>query len=134
VDFFGAIVALTYQLPTILLVVSYPLEAREQTEKLLHQLFSEDEAAELKEVSRLLKESGWRQQAAVHYGMLMDVDEQRILMEGHYWLPQAAQTFLEKKSEKPPAVTVRKVSETRKADIDNRLRQAGKLFRRKTQQ
>jgi hypothetical protein len=125
----GSDVTLTYTLDKgIPLVVSYSSEAREETEALIHKLFSGKEAAKLKEVSRILQTAKW-DFAAVHYGMICESDAESVIwVDGHYWLPQAAQTFLERKIRKPEKAIVAKLTSKQKKDFDQRLKDLSRLF------
>lgn len=129
VGFMGSDVTLTYTLKDGLpLVVSYSSEARQETESLIHNLFSGKEAARLKEVSRILHHAKW-DFAAVHYGMICESDPESVIwIDGHYWLPQTAQTFLERKLSKPEKLTVAKLTSKQKKDFDQRLKDLSRLF------
>jgi len=125
----GSIITHTLSLKKgISLVVAYPLESREKTEALIHKLFTQKEAAKLKEISKSLAElKDWEGFAAAYYGMILDASPERMLVEGHYWLPQAALNLLEKKSHKQK-VTVRKVSVAHVKDLEHRIEELSKLF------
>jgi hypothetical protein len=129
VGFMGSDVTLTYTLDKGLpLVVSYSTEARQQTESLIHKLFSESEAAKLKEASRILQTARW-DFAAVHYGMICNSEPESVIwVDGHYWLPQTAQTFLEKKLRKPDKLKVTKLTSKQKKDFDQRVKDLSGLF------
>jgi hypothetical protein len=129
VGFMGSDVTLTYTLKDGLpLVVSYSSEARQETEALIHKLFPEKEAAKLKEVSRILQFAKW-DFAAVHYGMICESDPESVIwVDGHYWLPQTAQTFLERKLRKPEKPIVTKLTSKQKKDFDQRLKDLSRLF------
>jgi hypothetical protein len=129
IGFMGSDVTLTYTLKEGQpLVVSYSSEAREETETLIHKLFSGKEAARLKEVSRILQTAKW-DFAAVHYGMICNSDPESVIwVDGHYWLPQTAQTFLERKLRKPEKLTVAKLTSKQKKDFVQRLKDLSRLF------
>lgn len=129
VGFFGSDVTLTYTLDKGMpLVVSYSSESRQETESLIHKLFSGKEAARLKEVSRILQTAKW-DFAAVHYGMICESDpESLIWVDGHYWLPQTAQTFLERKIRRPEKAIITKLTSKQKKDFDQRLKDLSRLF------
>lgn len=126
----GSIITHTLSLKKgVNLVVAYPLESREKTEALIHKLFTQKEADKLKEISKSLAEAkDWEGFAAAYYGMILDASPERMLVEGHYWLPQAALNLLEKKVHKPDKVTVRKVSVAHVKDLELRIEELSKLF------